>query len=82
LGGVDPALEGLWSCRWIRRAEDIRNLLLEGKIVAASAALNIYSWAREMAQWLRALAALPEDPGSMPSNHMAAPNCIFQLQGI
>jgi hypothetical protein len=25
-----------------------------------------------MAQWLKALAALPEDPSSNPSNHMVA----------
>ena len=31
--------------------------------------------AGEMAQWLRALAALPEDLGSNPSTHMAAHNC-------
>ena len=29
-----------------------------------------------MAQWLRALAALPEDLGSTPSNHMVAHNCL------
>ena len=29
--------------------------------------------AGEMAQWLRALAAVPEDPGSIFSNHMAVP---------
>jgi len=34
--------------------------------------------AREMAQWLRALTALPEDPGSIPSAHMA-PICNFSL---
>ena len=28
----------------------------------------------EVAQWLRALAALPEDPGSIPSTHMTAHN--------
>ena len=27
-----------------------------------------------MAQWLRTLTALPEDPDSIPSNHMAAHN--------
>ena len=27
-----------------------------------------------MAQWLRALAAHPEDPGLVPSTHMAAQN--------
>ena len=32
--------------------------------------------AGEMAQWIRALAALPEDPGSIPSTHMAAHNCL------
>jgi hypothetical protein len=33
------------------------------------------SW-REMAQWLRALATLPENPGSIPSTDMAAHNCL------
>ena len=28
-----------------------------------------------MTQWLRALAALPEEPGSIPSNQMAVHNC-------
>jgi hypothetical protein len=32
--------------------------------------------AREIAQQLRALAALPEDLGSIPSTHMAANNCL------
>ncbi|CAO2645611.1 hypothetical protein LEMLEM_LOCUS27546 [Lemmus lemmus] len=36
-----------------------------------------------MAQWLRALTALPKDPGSIPSTHMAAHNCLkIQFQGI
>jgi hypothetical protein len=30
-----------------------------------------------MAQQLRALAAFPEDPGSSPSNHMMAHNCLY-----
>jgi hypothetical protein len=34
--------------------------------------LNEASWAREMAQWLRAMTALPEVPSSIPSNHMLA----------
>jgi hypothetical protein len=33
--------------------------------------------ARKMAPWLRVLAALPEDPGSILSNHMAAHNCLY-----
>ena len=28
-----------------------------------------------MAQWLRASTALPQDPSSIPSTHMAAHNC-------
>jgi hypothetical protein len=32
--------------------------------------------AGEMAEWLRALLALPEDPGSIPSTLMAAYNCL------
>ena len=36
-----------------------------------------------MVQWLRALAALPEDPGSIPRTHMAAHNgLLLQFQGI
>jgi hypothetical protein len=36
-----------------------------------------------MAQWLRALAALPEDPSSIPSTHMADHNGLYlQIQGI
>jgi hypothetical protein len=39
--------------------------------------------AGEMAQRLKALAALPEDPGSIPSTHMVAHNCLqLQFQGI
>lgn len=35
------------------------------------------------AQWLRALTALPEDPGSIPSTHTVAPSHLqFQLQGV
>jgi hypothetical protein len=33
-----------------------------------------FAGAREMAQWLRAVAALPEVLSSIPSNHMVAPN--------
>ena len=32
--------------------------------------------AGQMAQWLRALPALPEDLGSIPSTHVAAHNCL------
>ena len=37
---------------------------------------KVYIGAREMVQWLRALATLPEDPGSIPSTHKAACNCL------
>jgi hypothetical protein len=30
----------------------------------------------EMAQQIRTLAVLPEDLGSIPSNHMTADNCL------
>ena len=33
--------------------------------------------AREVAQWLRALTVLPEELGSIPSNHMVAHNCLL-----
>jgi hypothetical protein len=36
----------------------------------------------EMAQWLRALAALPEGLGSILSTHMAAPNLLAWEFGI
>lgn len=32
--------------------------------------------ARKMAQWLRCLAGLPEDLGSIPSSHMDAHNSV------
>ena len=35
----------------------------------------------EMAQWLRALAGLPKDPGSILSTHMAAYNCNSSSRG-
>jgi hypothetical protein len=39
--------------------------------------------AGEMVQLLRALAALPKDPGSIPRTHTAAHNCLeLQFQGI
>ena len=34
-----------------------------------------------MAQQLRVLAALPEDPGKIPSTHMAVHNCLIQVLG-
>ena len=36
-----------------------------------------------MTQWLRALTALTEELGSIPSTYMAAHNCLeIQLEGI
>ena len=34
------------------------------------------NYAREMAQQLRALAVLAEDPGSIPNIHTASHNCL------
>ena len=44
--------------------------------------MRVRGW-RE-AQWLRALVALPEDPSSVPSTHMALHNCLqtLQIQGV
>lgn len=42
---------------------------------------NIHTTAREMAQGLRALLALLEDHGSIPSMHMAAHNHL-QIQSL
>lgn len=33
-------------------------------------------WSRKKAQWLKALAALAEDPDSTPRTHMAAHNAL------
>ena len=33
----------------------------------------------EVAQWLRGLTALPEDPGSIPSTHMDTHNCLIPV---
>jgi hypothetical protein len=38
--------------------------------------LNSMAGAGEMAQQLKALAALPEDLGSIPSTHMTTYNCL------
>jgi hypothetical protein len=38
--------------------------------------------AGEKAQQLRALAAFPEDPGSIPSTHMTAHNCNSSSRGF
>ena len=44
--------------------------------------LRFSSWgAGEMAQQLRTLAVLPEDPGSIPITHMAAHNCNNSFRG-
>jgi hypothetical protein len=37
---------------------------------------NMYKGAGEMDQWLRTLAALPRDLGSIPSTHGAAHSCL------
>ena len=51
------------SCRKSRGMDGTRVLF---------STLKMPKQAGEMAQWLRALAALPEDPGSVPSTHMTA----------
>jgi len=38
---------------------------------------NDTKWAGKMAQWLRALTALPEVLSSNPSNHMVAHNHLY-----
>ncbi|XP_075822740.1 protein HIDE1 isoform X2 [Microtus pennsylvanicus] len=55
-------------------------LLLTGLVVVT---VVVRKGAGEMALRLRALTALPEDRGSIPSTHMAAHNCLkIQFQGI
>jgi len=34
---------------------------------------------RREAQWLTALAALPENPGSIPNTHKVAYNCLYHI---
>ena len=48
------------------------SLTREKETVSTIEGFENLSRAGEMAQWLRALAALPEDLSSIPSNHMAA----------
>jgi hypothetical protein len=43
---------------------------------------NNYYWAVEMAQWLRALTALPEVLSSIPSNHMVAHSHLIPPSGV
>jgi hypothetical protein len=45
-------------------------------IIESFVVKNVFIWAGEMAQQLRALAALAEDLGSIPSTHTAAHNCL------
>jgi len=40
-----------------------------------------WRWTREMAMQLRALVALQEDPGLVPSTHMAVCNCDYSSRG-
>ena len=46
------------------------------KLVFTYETLKKWRGAGEVAQWLRALAALPEDQGSIPNTHMAVHNCL------
>ena len=41
-------------------------------LIEIASEIKIYYRAGEMAQGLRALTALPEDPSSIPNNHMLA----------
>lgn len=38
--------------------------------------IKMFQWRLEITQLLRVLAVLPEDLGSILSNHMAAHNCL------
>ena len=46
------------------------------KLVFTYETLKKWRGAGEVAQRARALAALPEDQGSIPSTHMAVHNCL------
>lgn len=35
-------------------------------------------WTREMVQWVRTLAAMPDDPSSIPRTHVAGENHLLQ----
>jgi hypothetical protein len=51
--------------------------LVQGKRNKLTNGIRNKNWGdREMAQQLRALVAPLEDPGSVPSSHMAAHHCL------
>jgi len=57
--------------------ESISNLIIKVRIrlcQLSGTGRNLSTGARKMAQWLRALTALPEVLSSIPSNHMVAHN--------
>jgi hypothetical protein len=74
LGGLLTATPGdlfLWP---LRTCVLIRIYTTPPIIEKLNKNLKIENGAREMAQWLRALIALPEALRSIPSNHMVAHN--------
>lgn len=48
------------------------------------ALIFFFAWGwKGMAQWLKALITFPEDPGTIPSTHLATHNCLeLQFQEI
>lgn len=56
-------------------------LLLSLNVIVREATRSLEIGAGEMPLWSRALAAPLEDPGSIPSTHMVAHNCLYPALG-
>jgi hypothetical protein len=73
IDGYEPSY-GCWELSFGRACS---TLLTAEPSLQPSQILIRSSAASEMAQQLRVLIALPEDLGSIPSNHMAAYSCLL-----
>ena len=69
---VLASLVCLWCICHIRVSQHRNAVMIMQAFKAIEAGQS--SWAGEMAQWLRALTALPKVLSSIPSNHMVAHN--------
>jgi hypothetical protein len=70
--GMGLCFVGKLSSRWLLCIHML--ILRNDKTYRVSYIKTELDWAGEMAQWLRALTALPEVLSSIPSNHMVAHN--------
>jgi len=71
--------QGNYSCHELNQYKQLSLIIF---IVLIYFFKNIFLGGGEMVQWLKALAALPEDWGSILSTHMAAHNhCLTLVPG-